>query len=94
MFFTLVIKNNLYPLVSPVVMELDPVLGEPMSLERARYLAEGMLDEYIKNNALTGRAVRRARSEVQVLQPQHFVSLDGLHIELRHKEIILNATLH
>lgn len=101
MFFTLVIKNAHHPLVPPLVMEVHPITGDPMTLEHARYLATGMLEEYIKNNNLTGSATRRARSEVEVLQPQRYISLDGLHIELRRKSVIIDiasgvsdATVH
>jgi hypothetical protein len=85
MFFTLAIKNSNHPLVPPLVIHTHPVTGDRMTLDIARYLARGFIEEFIKNNNLHGSAVWKARSEVDDLEPNHFVSLDSLTIELRTK---------
>ena len=90
MKFTLRIRNKDYPAVSVPIFE-DPEDQTEMSLPRARQIALVMLEEYVKNNYLKGRAVRQARSEANALEPGHYVSLDGLQIELRQEGIILDA---
>jgi hypothetical protein len=63
-----------------------------MSLPRARQIAAVMLEEYVKHYGLTGRAVFKARRETNSLEPDHYVDLDNLHIELRSEGgLILDA---
>jgi hypothetical protein len=89
MNFTLMISNSAYPLIPPATVTVDPQDQTPMSLPRARQIAAMCLDEYIKANTLSGRNVAKARFTVNSLEPNHFVDLETLHIEIRSASLII-----
>jgi hypothetical protein len=87
--FILAVTNSDFPLIPPVIISTDPMDETDMSLTRARQIAATMLQEYISHNNFEGRNARRARTEVNSLEPHHYVSLGALRIELRPKGVIL-----
>jgi hypothetical protein len=92
MKFTLYISRRDLPLVPPAYINSHPMDGSDMSVDQARMIASTCLEQYINNFSLRGPSVIKARSEVAALQPNHFVDLDDIHIELRmESEVVGHA---